>query len=320
MNTELARIVQELEVHQPNTRPPLTLEQFQAFEAALECKFPPEISQLYLSHDGHNATDYHPMFLMPSGDALEVYGAIKHREDWWLIYPKLTDNIRYLWHDEDGNYAGAYVAGPLIGKLVFNNHEDPSPAPVFRSITSFYHATHVMLKTRIWGWHEMPTDYPIIAEISPADASSDLEIAQTCIKNWENTSDYIERIGWGSCITALVPPDETIQLIKYLNRTGFDRSKIINLAVKRHLEPSMTELIKTLRQELGTRQNEMLNILVAYPNDNVEAHILSVLSELVQSNKATAILAFRKFGYQIRKTGEDYEYLAPNETTWQKLG
>src|SRR6266496_1588579 len=98
-NTELAQIVRQLEEHQSNTRPPLTLEQFQAFEKALECKFPPEIAQLYLEHDGTDAeTDYYTMFLMPNEEVLEFYKEIKNTDSFWgPTFLGLTEHTRFLW-------------------------------------------------------------------------------------------------------------------------------------------------------------------------------------------------------------------------------
>ena len=319
MNIELAEIVPMLCTDRPNKKPPLTIEQLQAFETALECSLPEDVKQLYLEHDGHEPQKNHSMFLMPSDDVLKVHNDIKRRESWWWIFPNLTDHIRYLWHDEDGNFAGLYVTGPLVGKIVFNDHEVPSPAPVFRSVIGFYRANLEMLKATIWDWENMPTDYPAIGEISTEDSASDLAIVLTCLNNWKNARDLDEKKGWASCIIALTPPEETTQLLTYIDANGFDRSKILDVIAKRRCEPAIKQLTTWLLNDLTFTQRDIFYALGSIAGEGAADLIQNLIPEITRVAKGSAMMTLLKLGYKIRKTDNHDEYLPPKETTWRKL-
>lgn len=321
-NIELARIVQELEVLQPNTRPPLTLEQFQAFETALECKFPSEIAQLYLEHDGTDAeTDYHTMFLMPIQEAIELYNDLSQpKPTWWRVFNGLTPKTRFLWHDRNSNYAGIYVDDPLVGKITFYDHEDEDPAPIFRSITSFYQATlNNLLLPEPKSRNSIPADYPVLGDVLPADAASDLAATLNCIQEWEQSGSYESRRGWASCIVNMMPPQETGRLVSSMSYSGFDNQKIINLVAQRRFSPAIKPLTDWLSNQLSRDYHYVISAFGKIGSIEAAEALLKVLQETRHYMSYWAIQSLQNCGYEVREIENGYEYLAPNETTWRKL-
>lgn len=318
MNSELAEIIPQLCTYQQNNQPPLTIEQFKAFEAELECSLLDDIKQLYLEHDGHEPQGNHSMVLMSSVQVLELYVHIKKREPWWYFAPNFVEYIRYLWYDEDGNYAGLYVSGPLIGKITFFNHEIPEPAPVFRSIITFYRSNLELTRSKQWDWSKMLTDYPVIGEINSKDEADDLTVALICLDEWHKSQTYDELNAWSSCIIALMPPAETERLLFGLAYNSFDKSKIMDIVAKRRYKPAITRITNNLIHTLYSTYELGFKTLGEIGDAEAGKSIL----KLMQSSKDiihSAATALQKCGYQVRKTENDYEYLAPNETTWRKL-
>lgn len=324
INTELAQIVRQLEQHQPNTRPPLILEQFQAFETALECKFPPEIAQLYLEHDGTDAkTDYRTMFLMPVQEAIERYDNIKHHKVFWQNFEGLTENTRFLWHERNDNYAGLYIDGPLAGKINFYNHEDEDPAPLFRSIESFYKGTlNDLLADKPKGWIYIEGDYPVYGEISPSDAAADLATALSCV-DYANTNlsklEFRSLEGWRSCAVALMPPEETWRLLSEMKGYSIT-TKIMRLIAKRRYTPATDAIVTWLHHQIDSIEREPLYALRDIGNMQSGQALITFFQQHTQRLTETIAKSLKNCGYEVREVDGGYEYLAPNETTWRKLG
>src|SRR5690349_5121296 len=89
------------------------------------------LSALYRDHNGMGTSAKSAaMRLMSLDEALDFYRAV--RSFGWNGL-----GLRAFWTDDNSNYAGLYVAGPLLDKVCFVDHEDYDISPVYRSLTSF---------------------------------------------------------------------------------------------------------------------------------------------------------------------------------------
>lgn len=78
------------------------------------------------------------------------------------------DDSLLCFDDDESNYCGVYLVGPLAGKVHFLDHEEPDPSPTHRNLESFL---SVLLSFEGDFRFEGPRDYPL-----PKDAA-DLNLA-----------------------------------------------------------------------------------------------------------------------------------------------
>ncbi len=77
-------------------------------QASLGAALPAELLALYRDHDGlpEHAPDDLPFRLMPIDEVIDIHH-IARREGWADV------GVRVFWTDDNSNYAGLYLTGPL---------------------------------------------------------------------------------------------------------------------------------------------------------------------------------------------------------------
>ena len=146
-------------------------------------ELPAEILALDRDHDGtDDARGDIPLRLMSIDEAIEFHGNSGY------LAERGGREMRTFWTDDNSNYAGLYVEGPLPGRVFVIDHDEVDLSPVYRSAHSFH---EVMLDAAAGGldWYEMPTDYPVdrgvsTPEVRPASAAerhADRDLARSMI-------------------------------------------------------------------------------------------------------------------------------------------
>jgi len=106
----------------------------QALEAAqqeLDCLFPEALLALYTDHNGMPASkEWLPMRLMSLEEVTDFHQVVL--EYGWDLW-----GLRVFWTDDNSNYAGLYITGPLAGKVCWIDHGEIDPTPVYASVRSF---------------------------------------------------------------------------------------------------------------------------------------------------------------------------------------
>jgi hypothetical protein len=111
--------------------PAMSASAMDAFEVALGTALPEPLRTLYRQHDGMLEAGRLPMRAMTSDECVDA----------WQETPAWHElGVRAFWTDDNGNYVGLYVEGPLVGRVLFLDHEELVLAPVFRSVESLYRA------------------------------------------------------------------------------------------------------------------------------------------------------------------------------------
>ncbi len=110
-------------------------------------------------------------------EAIETHGFTKQ-------FGWAQKGLCLFWTDDNSNYAGAYVKGPLAPRVCLVDHEEPDIPPAFRSPESFVRALHVGADEDL-DWYELPRDYPVLGAIKKFEPAIDrlAEVAAETIPN-----------------------------------------------------------------------------------------------------------------------------------------
>jgi hypothetical protein len=141
----------------------------------LGVELPDPVRELYRVCGGldEDAVEYLPMRLMSPDEATTVVTILAGMAE---TYRPARD-ARYLFTDDNSNWAGAYVTGPLTGMVVLLDHEDPSPAPRFVDLDSFL--VRLVETGRAEGDHtDLVTDFPLRPDAPPELAARAAPLAR----------------------------------------------------------------------------------------------------------------------------------------------
>lgn len=146
------------------TAAPAPADELDDLERVLGASLPESVRAIYEDHRAEEPVeDLCLRLLSPPEAAQAIIGLREHGN------PVEDHELGPFWADDDSNYAGVFVAGPLAGRVFLIDHEEPSPEPRWHSVESFYDA---LLDGRDAGlyWPDLVTDYPRgPADHSPVD-------------------------------------------------------------------------------------------------------------------------------------------------------
>lgn len=161
-----------------------------AFEAALAASLPDEARTMYRVMGGisDRVRTALPMRLLPPADALDTLHILTDGAETYRPHPA----VRYLFTDDNSNWAGVFVEGPLRGKLTLLDHDLCSSAPRFASLTSFI-AKLLAAADRGEPWEQMPTDYPMSSTSDDALLDEATPLAAHFLEQYHGATDAFER-------------------------------------------------------------------------------------------------------------------------------
>ena len=146
--------------HFADAEPGLSEAALVALEEALGATLPAAARELY-RHCGGIANRVRtalPMRLMPPTDVVDTLQILSDCMDVYHPHPA----ARYLFTDDNSNWVGIFVEGPLCGKLTILDHDLGSNAPRFVDLASFLKKL-VAAADRSDPWEQMSSDYPLTA-------------------------------------------------------------------------------------------------------------------------------------------------------------
>jgi len=91
--------------------------------------------------------------LLSFEEAMEVYLYLHEDVNISEVFP--------LWTDDNSNYVGVYMLGPLTGKVCFIDHEEIDLSPVYPYVQTIIKA---LLESPESDWYELPRYYPCSKE------------------------------------------------------------------------------------------------------------------------------------------------------------
>jgi hypothetical protein len=173
-------------------------------ERALKCTFPAAVRALYRASAGlrDSAWDgqHPPMRQMPPDEVIETHSLLV---DMAKTYNPSPD-ARYIFTDDNSNWAGVFVTGKLRGKITLLDHDNSWPIPHFLDLGSFS-AAMVDAAKKGRDWTELRRDYPLTGRNARKEAGR-AQWAETLEKARE--ADTIKAIGYVKSALQQIPPKE----------------------------------------------------------------------------------------------------------------
>lgn len=270
--------------------PGTTTEECKNLEVALNCSLPKELTLLYQNHNGtsEKSTSILPFRLMSIAEVTEFNSAVE--EFGWA---KL--GLRVFWCDDNSNYAGLYVKGPLSGCICFIDHSETDLSPVYRSLYSFL-VNLIDAAEKGFGWYDMPTEYP---QYTPSEnairTAEDWARAQALKHFFEVAEDEEEKLQLAYCIMQITPFEETDSLLDFLqDQDMYIQEKAAEIIGRRKYEAAVPQLaqlvleggpngriaaIRTLKN-IGTKSSrEKLQELVKLVSPSYKKNIEDALKD-----------------------------------------
>ena len=214
-------------------------------------QLPGELLTLYRHHNGMTPGSNLPMRLLSITEALEENPLVLDSE--WLERRFLSEDRPLLcWSDDNSNYAGIFLGGPLQGFLFFLDHEDVDSSPQYSSIASFYSQ---MLEAGTSGWYEMVREFPRLS--SGLRDDEELSLARQYRERWwlaDTDSDNYFTMALR--FLALLPPGSTAEAKELLlSENMWVQDAACNLLGRRQFLASISELAEVARR--GTHNGKL---------------------------------------------------------------
>lgn len=203
---------------------PASAETLKAAEQELQMPLLADIKDIYQRHNGASGllanweeqldlTEHEGMNFSPRLLSLaEVTEFFEATEDF------MNPEVRFFWTDDQSNYIGVYMAGPLLGAVCLVHHEEPNSAPRFRDVPDFLLAVLTHPVTDVFDHGEFPTTYPTLLP-DPAHVESDWQKAQAMYARVEDHNDGSSQV-LASAMT-LTPFEQSEVLMPYLDSPDF---------------------------------------------------------------------------------------------------
>ena len=242
----------------------ITTERIADVEQALGCFLPEPLRDLYLAYEDTGETDgWAPLRLMPLDEVAMLHSFV---EDFgWA-----ARGLRVFWTDDNSNYAGLYVLGPLLGKVCFINHEETDLSPVYASLPSFL-AVMASSQPEALDWYQFPREYPAAGPSkNPQAARQDWEIVQSFRPLYEAAEDE-ERTYYAFCMMALMPFEQTASLLAFTHdEYMYIQERACQILGLRRYEGAVERLAEVARA--GKHNGRMAAIIALGKIGSPEAH------------------------------------------------
>jgi hypothetical protein len=286
-----AAVLRWLHTHVSGLNPPATEPDVQALERAMGCPLPDDVRQLYADHDGSNdrpttSVGWCPLRLLPIREAIETN---RELADALRDEPKAGD-ILWLCTDDNSNYAGVFLDGPLAGFVTVLNHEEPELTPAFRSIGSFvaraFRAGDQGAEREVVDIpgidRELPTSAP-----APGSEVADRALAQEFLVRYRAAVDDRSRLAWACSFLCVLPFPDTDLAVELLREPDmWIPERAVNLLeLRRHAAPA--ELERLAREGAANGYGAAIRALVRLATPEARAALARLGADLTGQKRQT---------------------------------
>jgi hypothetical protein len=192
--------------------PPTSEERLAELARELDAEIPAPVRALYEVHAGLEDGSRFPMRWLTPDEVAHDHRVLREQAEY--LCP--AADARYFWSDDNSNWAGAFVAGPLEGMVCILDHDEPSEVAQFRSVERFFDAC-VAAAEKDEDWYEMPTDFPVEGDLAPELAAADGSIVDQLRAQLAAAEGEEERERLALHILQLTPPARTAELMEFLD-------------------------------------------------------------------------------------------------------
>jgi hypothetical protein len=226
--------------------------------------------------------------------------------------------------NDNSDYAGVYLAGPLARRVAIVPHEEVSVAPKYQSVRSFLQA---LLEAAAGGqdyWGDMVPEYTPEATFSPELSREDWEAARALWPLYEAARDADRaRADIVSCILALMPPEQTDSVMGLLSDPDRDvASQAIRLLGRRRWEAAVPHLARYTEAAMQFHCSfEAIAALGEIGTPGCREVLRQAATRLPAPSFGHGIgEALARCGCEYRYAEGHYEYREPGTDWWQAIG
>jgi hypothetical protein len=257
-------------------------------------KLPSEVLQLYRNHDGSVGSlrvgkRQLVARLMPVREVLDTCAALSAIED---PIPQVG-SIAWLWTDDNSNYAGIYVNGPLQAWICVLDHEEPMLTLAFRSTESFLSrllddACRGDPKRPAYDIPSLPRAIPQLIS-DPAHLESDRQLAALFRQRYaEEANEDLRRL-YAQCAICLTPVEDTAQVLTFLEDPDmWTPEAAIRLLEVREWREGIEEIERLAREGRPNGDGAAMRLLTRM-NTNESRAAIARLRRVLQGQKLQSL-------------------------------
>lgn len=245
----------------------------------LNCSLPDNLLLLYQDHNGTNkeSSTILPFRLMSVDEVREFY-SVTESFGWSDL------GVRAFWSDDNSNYAGLYISGPLSGCICFIDHGEPDLSPIYRSLETFL-INLLDAVDNAPAWYDMPRQYPELISNEDEDVTAnDWARAQALRPLFEEEQDETKRLNYAFSIINITPFEYTESLFTFMrDEDMYIQEKVCDVIGLRKYEAAVPALAEVILHGAPNGKSAAIRAL-GNIRTNFSREQLQRLSQLVTPN------------------------------------
>jgi hypothetical protein len=300
-----------------------------------------DLRELYAQGDGESPDDFQPystsraMRLMSADEVIENYDRSRlfGRDRGWCMF----------WAGGNGEYAAAYLTGPLTGRVYIWDYDGRHDSIAFRSMRSFVASMDELAASDPASndWPYLATDYyvdsdyfyrgkatckPATADEIAADVESQrqlrAELATAQIK------DELDEHHYAFNLMALTPLEQTASIMEFLDSDDmWIQARACDNLGHRRFEPATSKLGEIARAGTANGRSAARRALGRIGSRDAVEQLLQCIPHVEKGAEYQLFDALAACGCETRKANidprgiesPDYLFRLPGETEWRKL-
>jgi hypothetical protein len=224
--------------------------------------------------------------------------------------------VRIFWTDDNSNYAGVYVEGPLTGRVAYVDHDEVDLSPVFSSVDSFL-AKFVTAAKKGVDWHEMKQEPPPRTRgRASTRKQGPLEMLRAKLAV---TTDADARARLAMSIMKVTPLDETESIVPFLDEEDmYVQERACVILGERKYEPAVEKLGRVAKD--GTA-NGVTAAIRALGQIGTERCRRALRAAAIREPRRDTYVAWalEESGCEIEEEDDRWRYRLPGEKRWKWL-
>lgn len=228
----------------------------------MEMRFPEDIRALYERHNGAGHINGDAELLSPRLMPLaEVQSFFEETREF------MNPEVRFFWTDDNSNYVGVYVDGPLLGCVCLVSHSEPNSAPRFRDVPDYLQAVSARPEVDVFDSCEFATTYPVLSH-DARHAEADWQKAQAMYARVKDHNDG-ESQALASAM-ALTPYEQSEMLMRYLESPDFwVAERAVDILGARRYAPARDVIERLASQGLANAKTAAQLALKCWDNPEI---------------------------------------------------
>ncbi len=162
---------------------PATEAELGEWRACLAGEMPADLLHVYSRTKGSTGAERLAMRLLRFEEVVQDSECIRRQLGW-----QDTRALQAFWTDDNSNYAGAFLEGPLFGMVAFMDHEELMPVPVYSSVSSFLTA---LVASPEKDWSELAHEYPRVTLAKNHEMERDRTVRDLFVSRHERDQENV---------------------------------------------------------------------------------------------------------------------------------